>query len=178
MKRSSRFTKIPTNSGSPVVAQLTRGFRVATIRLTQAAVEKLSPPTEGRAYYWDRHLPGFGLRVTPNGAKSWIASYRLADGRKVMETCYPRPPAEGRGCPSSRARAWRGQPGGNPVADKRSAASQSAGNTIQVAADGYLSECDRNLKPKTAREWRRIFEHDVLPRWGGRRWRKSLRPMS
>ena len=59
---------------------------MATIRLTQAAVEKLSPPTEGRAYYWDRHLPGFGLRVTPNGAKSWIASYRLADGRKVMET--------------------------------------------------------------------------------------------
>jgi integrase len=24
------------------------------------------------------------------------------------------------------------------------------------------------LKPKTAREWRRIYEHDVLPRWGER----------
>jgi integrase len=58
--------------------------------------------------------------------------------------------------------------GRNPVADKRSAALDSAGNAIRVAVDHYLSECDRNLKPKTAREWRRIFEHDVLPRWGGR----------
>jgi hypothetical protein len=57
---------------------------MATIRLTQQAVERLSAPAAGRAYYWDRHLPGFGLRITSKGAKSWIASYRLADGRKVV----------------------------------------------------------------------------------------------
>jgi len=143
---------------------------MATIRLTQAAVEKLSPPMVGRAYYWDRHLPGFGLRVTPSGAKSWIASYRLADGRKVMETIatLARLPKVDDARQAARESMARAAAGGNPVVDKRSAASQSAGNTVRVAVDSYLSECDRNLKPKTAKEWRRVFEHDILPRWGGR----------
>src|SRR5207248_2966643 len=64
-----------------------------TIRLTQLAADKLVPPATGRIVYWDRHLPGFGMRVT------------------------------------SKSGAW---------------------------------------KPKTAKEWRRIFEHDVLPGWGER----------
>src|SRR6266702_4187303 len=118
-----------------------------SIRLTQIAVEKLSAPAAGRAYYWDRHLPGFGLRIAANGAKSWIASYRLVDGRKVMETI------------GTLARL-------PDVADARQAARDSMTKAAAVAR--YLAECDRNLKPKTAREWRRIFEHDVLPLWGER----------
>ena len=58
--------------------------------------------------------------------------------------------------------------GDNPVATKRREATRNAANTVKAAVDRYLAECDRNLKPKTAREWRRIFEHDVLPRWGER----------
>jgi hypothetical protein len=48
-----------------------------TIRLTQAAVERVRPPTSGRVEYNDKHLPGFMLRVTDTGAKSWACFYRI-----------------------------------------------------------------------------------------------------
>jgi Arm domain-containing DNA-binding protein len=53
--------------------------------LTQLTVEKLAPPKAGRVVHWDKLLPGFGLRMTANGAKSWIAMYRV-NGQTVMET--------------------------------------------------------------------------------------------
>src|SRR5437588_10502504 len=56
-----------------------------TIRLTQLAAEKLTAPPTGRSVYWDRHLPGFGVRITASGAKSWVAMYRVS-GKPVMET--------------------------------------------------------------------------------------------
>ena len=48
-----------------------------TIRLTQLAADKQSPPATGRVIYWDRLLPGFGLRLTAKGARSWVAMYRV-----------------------------------------------------------------------------------------------------
>jgi S-adenosylmethionine:tRNA ribosyltransferase-isomerase len=62
----------------------------------------------------------------------------------------------------------RAAAGENPVIEKRKAASRQSANTVQAAVARYLDHCDRALRPKTAREWRRIFQHDVLPRWGER----------
>ncbi len=141
-----------------------------TIRLTQLAADKIAAPATGRVVYWDRLLPGFGLRVTSNGAKSWIASYRLADGRKVMETIAPvaRLPKVDEARQPARASMEKAAAGDNPVAEKRVEVERAATNTVAAAVARYLDHCDRNLKPKTAREWRRIFEHDVVPRWGER----------
>jgi hypothetical protein len=41
-----------------------------TTKLTQAAVEKLKKPGEGRVEYWDSQLPGFGLRISGSGRKN------------------------------------------------------------------------------------------------------------
>ena len=60
----------------------------------------------------------------------------------------------------------KAEAGDNPVAEKQAAV--AAAITVGAAAASYLAHCDRNLQPKTAAEWRRIFEHDVLPRWGER----------
>ena len=140
-----------------------------TIRLTQLAAEKLAAPPIGRIVYWDRHLPGFGVRITASGAKSWVAMYRV-NGKPVMETIgsiarVPRVDDARQAARDSMAKAATGD---HPVREKRIKAVRSATNTCKAAVDRYLAECDRNLKPKTAREWRRIFEHDVLPRWGER----------
>jgi hypothetical protein len=56
-----------------------------TISLTQRAVDALKPPPKGRIEYFDRVLPGFGLRVTNAGRKTWIAMYRVGS-KKVRET--------------------------------------------------------------------------------------------
>jgi hypothetical protein len=56
-----------------------------TIRLTQAAVEKLKPPAEKAVTYWDNQCPGFGLRITSRNRRTWLAMYRV-QGKAVMET--------------------------------------------------------------------------------------------
>jgi integrase len=153
---------------------------VPTLRLTQLAAERQGPPKSGRIIYWDRLLPGFGLRLTAKGARSWVAMYRVG-GRSVMQTLGPMARLRveearqlARECMAKAAS------GTNPVAEKRNKARQAetaaaiaAANTMGAAARRYLAE-SRNartgaiLRVKTAREWRRIFEHDVLPRWGER----------
>src|SRR5438067_11028639 len=140
-----------------------------TIRLTQLAAEKLAAPPIGRIVYWDRHLPGFGVRITASGAKSWVAMYRV-DGKPVMETIgsLAKVPKVDDARQAARESMAKAAAGGHPVRAKRTVAARSAVNTCKAAVDRYLAQCDRNLKPKTAREWRRIFEHDVLPRWAER----------
>jgi integrase len=140
-----------------------------TIRLTQLAVEKLTAPKSGRAVYWDKLLPGFGLRVSARGAKTWVAMYRVS-GKTVMETIGTLARLSKVDDARERARASMTAAAGgkNPVIEKRTAAVRHAVNTVAAAVAAYLDHCDRNLKPKTAREWRRIFTRDVLPRWGER----------
>lgn len=56
------------------------------IRLTQAAVDKLTYDPEGpsRQIHWDEHLPGFGVRVYPSEKKSYVLYYGPAEVRKLM----------------------------------------------------------------------------------------------
>lgn len=60
-------------------------------KLTAAGVERLKAPTSGRAEYFDTLLPGFGLRVSETGRKSWFVMYRL-HGKLIRQTIdtYPK----------------------------------------------------------------------------------------
>lgn len=58
--------------------------------LTSKFVENVKPPATGRAEYWDAALPGFVLRVTMKGVKSFSLRYRSADGSyKRISWRYP-----------------------------------------------------------------------------------------
>jgi hypothetical protein len=122
-----------------------------TIRLIQLAVDRLAPPATGRIVYWDRHLPGFGMRVTARGAKSWVAMYRV-NGKTIMETIAPlaRLPKVDDARQLARDSMGKAAAGDNPVVEKRVKAARSEANTVAAAVARYLAECDRNLKPKTA----------------------------
>ena len=50
-------------------------------RLTDQTVRKALPPVQGQTIFWDDEIKGFGLRVTPGGAKAFILDYR-AEGRQ------------------------------------------------------------------------------------------------
>lgn len=49
-------------------------------RLTKRAVDG-AKAAKGELFLWDDELPGFGLRVKPSGAKSFLVQYRNANGR-------------------------------------------------------------------------------------------------
>ena len=54
-------------------------------RLTKTFVEGLEP--QDRTFIeWDDDLPGFGVRVTTTGAKSWVVQYRAAGGGRGAPT--------------------------------------------------------------------------------------------
>jgi integrase len=52
-------------------------------RLTAAMVERTSPPAKGQVEYWDRSMPGFGLRVSYRGTKSWVLMTRTKGDPKL-----------------------------------------------------------------------------------------------
>src|SRR5438270_10400325 len=47
------------------------------MKITQTMAMRVRPPKSAFALYWDGGLSGFGLRVTTNGAKSFILQYRV-----------------------------------------------------------------------------------------------------
>jgi integrase len=50
---------------------------VATGKVTKTTVESLSPPADGKAFLWDKQVAGFGVYVTPQGARVYILQYRM-----------------------------------------------------------------------------------------------------
>ena len=56
---------------------------MATRKLTKRTIDAL--PIRNRVYIaYDNVLPGFGCRVTPNGARSWIVEYRPHGGGRSV----------------------------------------------------------------------------------------------
>ena len=53
--------------------------------LTQLVAERFKPPKQGRIIHWDALVPGFGLRISDKGARSWVAMYRV-NCKSVMQT--------------------------------------------------------------------------------------------
>lgn len=50
---------------------------MATGKVTKTTVESLSPPEEGKAFLWGKQVAGFGVYVTPQGARVYILQYRM-----------------------------------------------------------------------------------------------------
>ena len=55
--------------------------RVATGRITKRAVDALSPGDKDQ-FLWDTEVSGFGLKVTPKGARTYVVQYRMG-GRET-----------------------------------------------------------------------------------------------
>jgi len=140
---------------------------VPTIKLTQAAVDKISPPKAGRKEHFDKHLPGFGLRVSKTGAKSWVVFYRVAgkQRRYTIGTLATYPKVE-----DARDRAREIQQAaerGIDLAAEKAAAASRQPDTIAEVVTLFI---ERYAKPKN-RSWRtteqRLLSH-VVPKWGTR----------
>src|SRR5262249_3975179 len=145
----------------------------------------------GRVVYWDKLLPGFGLRVAAprkgsgDSRKTWVAMYRV-DGQAVWEsfgTLVTIPKVD-----DARQRARvsiaKAKGGANPVAERRAerereraeaeateaAQVEAKEGRFEVVARRFLIERGRaeDWSPKYAAEVKRILEHDVWPQWSDR----------
>ena len=132
------------------------------MKLTDRSVQALAPNAKGQIDYFDERMPGFGLRVSPAGRKSWIVLYRFHGTlRRITLGPYPYVSlADAR----QKAKSLMSQvvQGVDPAAVK--AAEQCAETFTELAAE-YL---ERHAKPRkrTWREDERILKRELLPHWG------------
>jgi integrase len=152
--------------------------------INDAWLRGLKPPQRDRLEVWDTRMVGLVLRLTPAGAASWSLRARTHDGKRTRSTLGTWPAlgiAEARRRALAQLAAIHG--GADPVAEKRTAragrAAREAEPTVADRVAEWIAarEADRAkpLKPRTATEYRRTMEHDVLPRIGGRPLRETTR---
>jgi len=63
---------------------------MARVALTDITLRKLTPPASGQIEVWDMKLPGFGVRITSKGTRSFVLVYRhLGRPRRLTIGRYP-----------------------------------------------------------------------------------------
>jgi integrase len=122
------------------------------IKFTKTTVESLPFCESGQAFYWDRELPGFGLRVGTK-SKAFFVEHRI-DGRTVRATLGKHPvltaPAAREMAKDALGRMVRGI---DLVAEKRERKIKSV--TLAEVFDDFLNA--RTLKEKTIRDYKRVM---------------------
>lgn len=127
------------------------------MKITKAIVDKAPLPTEGKnqVFYRDDQLKGFALRVTANGAKSFVVETTIGNKvRRMTLGSYGKLTAE-----EARAEAKKilGKiaSGIDPIAERKRAKAKSV--TLQEVFDDYL-EARKSLKPGTIFDYQRVMK--------------------
>lgn len=137
-----------------------------TITFVARSIAQLALPDTGRAEYFDKTTPGFGLRVTSKGHRSWILLYRHKGApRRFTLGTYPHLSlADAR----EKARAIRTRiisDGEDPASEKTR---ERAGETIRELATLYIEEHAKRTK-RTWQSDQQVLNKDVISRWGSRK---------
>lgn len=137
-------------------------------KLTDRSIEALRPRA-ARYEVWDAARKGFGVRVTPRGAKSFVWVYHFnGHPRRLTFGTYPRLSLASAGVKLAEAKRLliNGIDPGTSAVTEREA--ERHAETVEELATVYL---DRYARPRkrSAAEDERILRKDVLPRWGRRK---------
>lgn len=150
-----------------------------TKSLTQLTVDRIKPRAgQPREEYFDSNQPGFALRVTEKGRKSWIVLYRMKGQTKLERYTigslddFPKVEKAREIAREIRQKAAKGE---DPKAERRApAAVKREPDTVALIVEQFMQ---RHAKAKN-RSWKdteRIFNKHVLPRWGSREIRSITR---
>jgi integrase len=138
------------------------------LKLTAAAVSKLTPPEAGRVDYFDTTLPAFGLRISHTGARQFFLMTRI-NGQLARLTIGRAKAREGEpGFTLAEARLKAGElaemahSGVDPrqvKARERQDNAEKAGNTFVVVGKRFMEQYvePKGLSPNSAREYRRAL---------------------
>jgi integrase len=141
---------------------------MADRRITKRVVDSLKPrPNEFTV--WDSKMPGFGVRVRPTGAMSYVVVYRAGSGRGAPVRRYTiagvgkTTPEGARG----RAKSILGAvaQGGDPAGEKTT---ERGALTIAALAERFMNEhVEQKRKPGTALFYRHLLDKIITPALGG-----------
>jgi integrase len=137
-----------------------------SIKLTARTVENARPPAHGRIEYWDAALPGFGLRITDKGAKSWTVLYR-AHGRLRRATLGAYPIVSLSEARDRAREVLREVEKGNDPATAKAEQRRRDADLFQEVAAEFI---ERHAKPNN-RTWQRQdidLKREFLPLWKDR----------
>ena len=135
-------------------------------KLTVRAVEAIEP-SERDVICWDTELPGFGMKVTPKGKRSFFLYYRTADHtqRRPLIGSYPAmKPEKARGI----AQDWLAEvrAGGDPSSVRKAKRATIGTGTVAELFEVYKTA---KVELRSLTEIDRIFQKDILPTLGKRR---------
>lgn len=130
-------------------------------RLTDTIVKGLEAPPSGNKIHYDAEMKGFGIRVTANGAKSFILNYRTNGGRERRFTigAYPawKVAAARAEAAELRKRVDRGE---DPLAEIE--ADRNA-KTVRDLCERFTKDHLPKTRPNTESGYRIIIDREILP---------------
>lgn len=133
-------------------------------RLSDYFVERLKPGLNDRKV-WDADIPGFGVRVTPKGKKSWIVQFDR-HGKKVIATLGGTKTMNEKSA-REKAKELRSlhNDGIDILAHLRS---KTTAPDLNAVAKTWEKAYASDLKPSTVASYKSIIKTCILPRLGKR----------
>jgi integrase len=151
------------------------------LKLTKTTVDGLKPSSK-TAFAWDSELRGFGLKVMPSGAKSYVLQYRLGGrGSPARRYHIGQHGKDGWTPDKARTRAEElkraVKEGKDPQRLKREDAAavtlrqfaEDAGDKQAKRPPGYLAYAGERKKPRSVTEDSRNLKRHILPVLGDRK---------
>jgi integrase len=118
--------------------------------LTDLQIKRLKAPEKGQKTYYDSALPGFGVRVSQGGSKTFVVLYGK-DRRRRSLGRYP-------DLTLAEARMLAKQAQLDITLDDRHPKLSLPKVSFDAARTKFLSDCEARTKPRTVDEYRRLLQ--------------------
>jgi len=139
-------------------------------RLTVRLIERAQPPTAGtQTFLWDSEVRGFGLRITRDGARSFVFQYRAGTRTRRLTIGKLGTIELSTARDIARDYAEQVRRDKDPLAEREAAKREV---TVAAAFEDWM-RLDQSSN-RSAAEVRRVFERYVLPELG----RRSLKAVA
>lgn len=116
------------------------------MRLTDLSVSKLPAPETGQKTYFDDLTPGFGIRITSRGTKSWVIVY---SSKRLLKT-IGRYPDKSLKIARQDAKAFQVAQSPNPTRI-----------TVSEALQSFLEHSERHNRPRTTADYKRLLNRHL-----------------
>ncbi len=135
-------------------------------RLTKRTLDALRPAADDY-FVWDDELKGFGVRVSPKDAKTFLVQYRAGGRQRRVKVGRYGPLTADEARLEARQLLGDVAKGENPAEE---IATERRAPTVDQVADRFLRDhVAVRIKASTARNYVAFMTYVVKPRWGARK---------